>query len=90
MPDELTDAACHRAGTVTFQIFAGLLPLIAVAAPENRPDLVRELKAALAGYWDILRREPGVSGPADAVPAPAASPGSVLDAVSGHPSGLRP
>ncbi|OHV41527.1 MULTISPECIES: TetR/AcrR family transcriptional regulator [Pseudofrankia] len=47
--------ARHLAATVSFQIFAGVLPVIAAAAPGDRPAVTRELKAAITGYWSGLR-----------------------------------
>lgn len=44
------------AATVSIQVFNGVLPSIVTAGAEERPRVVRELKAALAGYWASLER----------------------------------
>jgi AcrR family transcriptional regulator len=36
---------------VSVQIYAGLLPAVVAATPRERTRLVRELKAAMLGYW---------------------------------------
>jgi AcrR family transcriptional regulator len=42
------------AANVSIQIFAGVLPSIVAAGPRERPRVVREVKAALVGYWASL------------------------------------
>lgn len=44
------------AAEVTVQIFAGVLTSVLAAGPRDRPRAVRELKAALTGYWAALER----------------------------------
>ncbi|CAO5191751.1 HTH tetR-type domain-containing protein [Frankia sp. AiPs1] len=57
-PQRAADA-CHLAANVSFQIFTGVLPGIVAAAPTERPAVIRELKAALCGYWETLRPAAG-------------------------------
>ncbi len=43
------------AATMSIQIFASTLPAVMAASPRVRPLVVRELKAALGGYWEHIR-----------------------------------
>ncbi len=40
--------------TVSMQIFKALLPTVLDAKPRQRADVIRELKAALVGYWTTV------------------------------------
>ena len=43
--------------TVSMQIFKALLPTVLDAKPKDRPAVIRELKAALVGYWTSVESQ---------------------------------
>jgi AcrR family transcriptional regulator len=47
----LSPKARALVATVSLQIYKALLPTVLAATPRDRPAVVRELKAALVGYW---------------------------------------
>ncbi|OAA25836.1 transcriptional regulator [Frankia sp. EI5c] len=53
------DAAGRRlAAKTSFHLFTGVLPAVVAAGPDERPGMIRELKAAITGYWNALRLDP--------------------------------
>ena len=53
-----SDRDRRLAATTSIQIFSSVLPAVIAAHRRDRPRVIRELKAALTGYWSTLTPNP--------------------------------